>query len=168
LHSNAVILTWSWYDGGLNFNGAIPLKDARGTYNVPAFSIYHSFRFFGRSANITASLLYAVGNFTGELFNQERFVYRSGLLDFGARFSVNLYGGRAMELPQFASGSKKYSWARASGLSRPQVNPAWIGQLVRVSSFGCVPHVSTIPSTVTAGDPSRRMTIVTTGFATPR
>ena len=74
---------------------------------MPAFSIYHSFRFFGRSANITASLLYAVGNFTGELFNQERSVYRSGLLDFGTRFSVNLYGGRAMELPQFAKWKQK-------------------------------------------------------------
>ena len=72
---------------------------------MPSFSIYHSFRFFGRSANITASLPYAVGNFTGELFNQERSVYRSGLLDFGARFSVNLYGGR--ELPQFAKWKQK-------------------------------------------------------------
>jgi hypothetical protein len=107
LHSNAVTLTWSWYDGGLNFNGAIPVKDARGTYNVPVFSLYHSFRFFGRSANITASLPYAVGNFTGELFNQERSVYRSGLLDFSARFSVNLYGGRAMELPQFSKWKQK-------------------------------------------------------------
>jgi hypothetical protein len=106
-HSNAVTLTWSWYNGGLDFNGAIPVKDARGTYNVPVFSLYHSFSFFGRSANFTASLPYAVGNFSGEVLNQQRSVYRSGLLDFGARFSVNLYGGRAMEPQQFVKWKQK-------------------------------------------------------------
>ena len=77
LHSNAVTLTWSFYNGGLDFNGTIPVKDAKGTYNVPVVSLYHSFNFFGRTANVTASLPYAVGNFTGELFNQQRSVYRS-------------------------------------------------------------------------------------------
>src|SRR5215470_2714756 len=50
LHANAVTLTWSFYDGGLNFNGAIPITGATGTYNVPVFSYYHSLNFFGRSA----------------------------------------------------------------------------------------------------------------------
>jgi hypothetical protein len=38
LHSNTVTLTWSFYDGGLNFNGTIPITGATGTYNVPVFS----------------------------------------------------------------------------------------------------------------------------------
>ena len=107
LHSNAVTLTWSYYTGGLDFNGAIPVQDARGTYNVPVVSIYHSFNFFGRSANVSASLPYAVGNFTGELNNQQRSVYRSGLLDFNARLSVNLYGGRAMPAQDFRKWKQK-------------------------------------------------------------
>ena len=100
-HSNAVTLTWSYYDGGLDFNGAIPINNAKGTYNVPVFSYYHSFSFFGRSANVSASLPYAVGNFTGEVRSQNHSIYRSGLLDFGARLSVNLYGGRAMPVQDF-------------------------------------------------------------------
>jgi hypothetical protein len=32
LHSNAVTLTWGFYSGGLNFNGAIPITGATGTY----------------------------------------------------------------------------------------------------------------------------------------
>ena len=68
---------------------------------------YHAFNFFGRSANVTASLPYAVGNFTGELNNQQRSVYRSGLLDFGARLSVNLYGGRAMPAQDFRKWKQK-------------------------------------------------------------
>jgi hypothetical protein len=30
-HSSAVTLTWSYYNGGLNSNGAIPNNDARDT-----------------------------------------------------------------------------------------------------------------------------------------
>ncbi len=67
IHSNAITLTWGFYDGGLNINGAAPVNNAKGTYNVPVFSIYHSFNFFGRSANFTASLPYAVGTFSGEV-----------------------------------------------------------------------------------------------------
>jgi hypothetical protein len=81
-HSNAVTLTWSFYDGGLNFNGTIPITGATGTYSVPVFSYYHSFSFFGRSANITASLPYAVGTFSGSVLGAQRSLYRSGLLDF--------------------------------------------------------------------------------------
>jgi hypothetical protein len=107
LHSNAVTLTWSFYDGGLNFNGTIPITGATGTYNVPVFSYYHSFSFFGRSANITASLPYAVGTFSGSVLGTQRSIYRSGLLDFSARLSVNLKGGPAMPVQTFVKWKQK-------------------------------------------------------------
>jgi hypothetical protein len=89
---NAVTLTWSFYDGGVNFNGAIPVTGATGTFSVPTFTIYHSLDFFGRSANFTASLPYGVGTFQGKLSQQERSIYRSGLLDFVGRFFREPYG----------------------------------------------------------------------------
>jgi hypothetical protein len=46
-----------------------PHQDARGIYNVEIVSLYHSFSFFGRSANVLAALPYGVGNFTGEVFS---------------------------------------------------------------------------------------------------
>ena len=107
LHSNAVTLTWSFYDGGVNFNGAVPITGATGTYNVEVFSYYHSLNFFGRSANITASLPYGIGNFSGNEAGQQRSVYRSGLLDLTARLSVNLLGAPAMEPPQFVKWKQK-------------------------------------------------------------
>ncbi|HZD32338.1 MAG TPA: transporter [Candidatus Angelobacter sp.] len=107
LHANAVTLTWSYYDGGLNFNGAVPITGATGTYNVPVFSLYHSFSFFGRSANVTASLPYAVGNFSGQVFGAQKSAYRSGLLDFSARMSVNLKGGPALQPRQYAKWHQK-------------------------------------------------------------
>ncbi len=106
-HSNAVILTWSFFDGGVNLNGSIPITGATGTYYVPIFSYYHSLSFFGRSANITASLPYGVGHFQGTVLGTQKSIYRSGLLDFNLRFSVNLIGGPAMPLEKFAKWKQK-------------------------------------------------------------
>ena len=61
-NSNAVTLTWSFYDGGVNLNGTLPVTNAKGTYYVPTLSYYHSLSFFGRSSNITISLPYGVWN----------------------------------------------------------------------------------------------------------
>ena len=107
VHSNAVTLTYSFYDGGLNFNGTIPVTGATGTYSVPVFTIYHSFNFFGRSANINASLPYGVGTFSGKVLGTDRSIYRSGLLDFSARFSVNVKGGPAMAPKEYAKWHQK-------------------------------------------------------------
>jgi hypothetical protein len=107
LHSNAVTLTWAFYDGGVNFNGTIPITGATGTYNVPIFTYYHSLNFFGRSANITASLPYAVGNFQGQVLGNQRSLYRSGLLDSSFRLSVNLKGGTAMQPQKFVKWKQK-------------------------------------------------------------
>jgi hypothetical protein len=107
LHWNAVVLTSSFYDGGANFNGTIPITGASGIYNVPIFSYYHSFSFFGRSANFTGSLPYGVGTFQGSVLGAHKQVYRSGLLDADFRLSVNLLGGPAMPLGEFAKWKQK-------------------------------------------------------------
>jgi hypothetical protein len=104
---NSVTLTWSYFNGGVNFNGAVPITGATGIYNISTFTYYHSFDFFGRTANFAASLPYAVGNFQGELEQQHHSVYRSGLVDFGARFSVNLVGGPAMPAEKFTKWKQK-------------------------------------------------------------
>jgi hypothetical protein len=99
-------LSWAFYDGGLNFSGTIPIT-ATGTYNVPVFSYYHSLSFFGRSANITASLPYGIGTFEAAALGRQGSAYRSGLLDLGVRFSVNLMGGPAMSVEQFSKWKQK-------------------------------------------------------------
>src|ERR1019366_2796639 len=86
VHWNAITLAWGFYDGSIDFNGVLPVSGATGTYSVPTFSYYHSFSFFGRSANVVASLPYAVGNFQGTAIGTEEHLYRSGLLDSVFRF----------------------------------------------------------------------------------
>jgi hypothetical protein len=107
LHSNAVTLTWSFYDGSITSNGALPVSGATGTYSVPILTYYHSFSVFGRSANVLASLPYAVGNFQGTVFGAEEHLYRSGLLDSAFRISVNLKGGPAMAPREYVKWKQK-------------------------------------------------------------
>lgn len=51
VHANAVNLTYSYFDGGLNFNGTVPITGATGTYSVPVISYYHSFSLAARGAS---------------------------------------------------------------------------------------------------------------------
>jgi hypothetical protein len=119
VHSNAITVTWAFFDGGLNFNGTIPVSNAKGTYYVEIFSYYHALNFFGRSANITASLPYAVGTFQGNVVGQPTSIYRSGMLDSTFRFSVNLIGGPAMQPKEWA----KWKQKRLLGVSLKLVAP---------------------------------------------
>jgi hypothetical protein len=107
VHSNAVILTYSFFDGDVLFNNALPITNATATIHVSIFTYYHSLSFFGRSANITASLPYGVGNFNGTFIDNETKFYRSGLLDSVFRFSVNLKGGPAMSVDEFRKWKQK-------------------------------------------------------------
>jgi hypothetical protein len=107
IHWNAVILSWSFYDGSILLNGTAPVTGANGTYNVSIFSYYHAFNFFGRSANVTGSLPYALGNFQGTVAGAGTHIYRSGLADSAFRLSVNLKGGPAMTPQKFAKWQQK-------------------------------------------------------------
>ena len=100
--TNAVTVAWSFYDGNIDFNGALPISGATGKYNIPIVSFYRSFGLFGRSANVVASLPYAFGHFRGTVAGAESELYRSGLIDSVYRVSVNLKGGPAMPLQDFA------------------------------------------------------------------
>jgi len=107
VNSNAVTLTASFYTGGINLGGTVPITGATGTYVVPIATLYHSLNFFGRSANINLALPYGVGNFSGDVLGKGRSAYRSGLLDFNMRFSVNLKGGPAMQAKEYAKWKQK-------------------------------------------------------------
>jgi hypothetical protein len=107
LHSNAVTLTYGFYSGSLLLNGAVPVTGTTGTYSVPVFTYYHSFGLLGRSANISASLPYAIGTFRGKVTGADTQIYRSGLLDATFRLSVNLEGGPAMQLSEMSKWVEK-------------------------------------------------------------
>jgi len=107
VHSNALVVTYSFFSGNLDFDGAVPITDASAKASVPILSLYHSMRLFGRSANFTISLPYGVANFRGTVLGNETNVYRSGLLDTVYRFSINVKGGPAMEIREFRQWNQK-------------------------------------------------------------
>jgi hypothetical protein len=107
IHSNAVTVTYSLYTGNILFDGEVPITGATATSSVPVFSLTHSLRIFGRSANFTVSLPYGVGNFRGTVVGAETKAYRSGLLDSSFRLSVNLKGGPAMDVQDYLKWQQK-------------------------------------------------------------
>jgi hypothetical protein len=107
LHSNAIVLTYSFYSGGIQLDGAAPITNATGRYHVSVLSYYHSFGLFGRSANVNASFPYAVGNFQANVAGVQQQIYRSGLLDLAARVSVNLRGGPSMPIQEMRKWKQK-------------------------------------------------------------
>jgi hypothetical protein len=108
VRSNAVNLSYIFNDGELLFEGTVPITGATGRLGVPALSLHRSLRFFGRSANVAATLPYGVGTFKGTVVEAEVEAYRSGLMDSVFRFSVNLKGAPAMELSEARKWQQKH------------------------------------------------------------
>lgn len=107
MHSNAVLLTYSFFDGNLIFDGTVPITGATARAHIQIFTVYHSFNCFGHSANFTASLPYGVGNFRGTVTGAETSAYRSGLLAPSFRLAFNLMGGPAVNVGEFAKWRQK-------------------------------------------------------------
>lgn len=107
LESNAFTLTTNLYHGGILFDDSSPLTDASGNISITIPTYYRSLSFFGRSANVTVGLPYAVASLQALVVDQRQKTYRSGLGDGAIRFSVNLIGGPAMKLPEFIKWKQK-------------------------------------------------------------
>jgi hypothetical protein len=105
--SNAVILTYSFFDGAVSTDPTSLITDFNARYQAQIFSYYHALSFFGRSSNVTVSVPYVFGNFRGTVSGSENRVYRSGLADGRVRFSVNLRGGPAMGVREFLAHRQK-------------------------------------------------------------
>ncbi|HXJ86656.1 MAG TPA: transporter [Candidatus Binatia bacterium] len=132
VHSNAAVFAYSFLDGDLVFDNAVPITGATARVSIPVFSYYHSLNFFGRSANVTASLPYGVGNLRGNVLDQETKAYRSGLFDAVFRFSVNVMGGPAMNVADF----RKWRQKTIMGVSLRVVTPTGQYDPTKLINYG--------------------------------
>ena len=107
IHSNAVTLTYGFYNGDVILDSTLPLDGVTARFSVPVISIFHSMGIAGRTANFTASLPYGVGYFHGTVTGAETKAYRSGLFDSSFRFSINLKGGPSMGVADFRNWKHK-------------------------------------------------------------
>jgi hypothetical protein len=104
---NAVTFSYSWNEGDIVFEPSVPIDDGKGKFQTSILSYYHSYALWGRSANLVVSLPYATGTFQGAVNGITSQVQRSGLADGRIRVAVNLRGGRAMRLRDFAAWREK-------------------------------------------------------------
>lgn len=109
IHTNAVILSYSYFNGSILFDPTIPITNAMSRNSVSSVSLFHTFSFFGRSASVTGTLPYGVGHFEGMVTGApaESKIYRSGLADAVFRLSINVKGGPAMTLDEYAKWRQK-------------------------------------------------------------
>jgi len=89
--------------GDVNFTPALPVEDAEATINTMTLMYGRTLGLFGRSANVGIVAPYTVGHLEGIYISEFTEVDRSGFRDPLFRLSVNLFGGPAMELKEFAS-----------------------------------------------------------------
>ena len=89
-------MAYSYNTGSVFTDPSVPVEDFRAQFHTQALSYYRSFDFAGRSANITALVPYALGNFSAKVAGTQTDVYRSGIADSRVRLAVNLWGGPAM------------------------------------------------------------------------
>jgi hypothetical protein len=117
--SNAINVVYSHLEGDLQFNDAVPITGATANVNLTAFSYYRSLDVLGRTANVAVVIPYGNGNFQGTAIGVPKSAYRSGLLDSFVRFSVNLLGGPAMQLAEFAKWRQDFLLGISLQISAP-------------------------------------------------
>jgi hypothetical protein len=132
LHSNAVTLTYSFENGNIIIDGAVPITGASARVNLSIFNAYHSFNLFGHSASLLVALPYGVGHFYGEVVGAEANAYRSGLLPVIVRVSVNLIGGPSMSIDEF----KKWRQKTIVGVSLKVVPPSGQYDPTKLVNYG--------------------------------
>ena len=99
--SNAVILTYAFSDGELVFDETLPITDATGTIHTPVVSLYHAFGLFGRSANVTGSVPFAIGELRGNVAGDDKTAIRKGIADIQVRLAINIAGAPALSVGEF-------------------------------------------------------------------
>lgn len=93
--------------GDVNFTPALPVEDAQASIHSMTVMYGRTLGIFGRSANLGVVAPYTVGHLEGTYIGEFTEVDRSGFRDPMFRLSVNLYGGPAMDLKEFASYTPK-------------------------------------------------------------
>jgi hypothetical protein len=99
-----LVLALAYSTGNVLLDPSVPITDVDAKIGLLAPGYAETFRLFGRTASLAMTLPSASGKFNGQVGEEvdRRTVTRNGFGDLRMRFSVNLLGGRAMTLQEFA------------------------------------------------------------------
>lgn len=105
--------------GGILTDPSLPIDDVDAELNAGAIGVGHTFGLFGRSASISLAQPYISGHFEGTLNDEPAEASRSGIGDTKMRLAVNLIGGPAMELAEFAKRKPTTTFGASLTVSAP-------------------------------------------------
>ena len=88
--------------GSVLLDPSLPIEDVRARLGVVSGAVGHTFDFFGRTALVLGTVPFARARAEGQIGESTRAATRTGLADARMRMSVNLLGGRALRLREFA------------------------------------------------------------------
>src|SRR5262245_43592053 len=105
--ANFLVTSYSWSTGNVVFDPTLPVSDVQADVQGLAIAVGHSFNLLGNLAIATAAIPYAHADVSGQVFEQQSQITRSGLADARFRLSVNLRGNPAMSPREFAAAPRR-------------------------------------------------------------
>jgi hypothetical protein len=99
-----MVMGFGYSAGGVLLDPSVPITDVNAKIGLAAPGYAETFRLFGRTASLAVTFPYALGKMSGQVGEEvdRQTVTRSGFADLRARLAVNLLGGRALTLQEFA------------------------------------------------------------------
>jgi hypothetical protein len=100
--TNFVLLGYSYSKGDVDVDPSLPISNVVATINVVKLGFSHTFDLGGHMASYALQLPYAQASASGQVYEQSKQIFRSGLANFTARLAVNFIGCPALTPAQFA------------------------------------------------------------------
>ena len=106
---NILVGALTFNSGDLAFDPSGPITDASANITTAGFGYVRTMGLFGRLANLGVILPYVRGDLEGYYLGEYQKVFRSGQGDPRLRFAINLVGGPALTLKEFAAAKPKWT-----------------------------------------------------------
>ncbi len=100
---NFVTLALGYSSGDLAFDPSGPIEDGSAKIFGSTLGYARTLNVAGRTANIGVMVPIIVGELEGLYLGEQAYAERTGLGDMGVRFSVNLFGAKAMSPKEFST-----------------------------------------------------------------
>jgi hypothetical protein len=111
-----LISGFSYSDGGIVADVAVPLENGHATVETPSLGLGRTFSLFGQTAQAFGTVSYAWAQVTADVQGQGESTNRSGFTDMRFRVSMLFCGAPAATVQEFAKGSTSdHSWDKRDG-----------------------------------------------------
>lgn len=116
---NFLNLSMAQSSGGISVDPTLPVDDVEATINSATTGYMRTFALLGRTASAGIAVPYAWGDVSGNVLEERRTIRRSGLGDARMRFSVNLFGGPAVDRKEFAAQQRSTQFGASLMVAMP-------------------------------------------------